>query len=134
MRLEAAGERPQVHRRPDGEQVNRPEAVALRPRHRLDELVDAPQRLRIAVHHVQEDGVHQHAQDGAGRRIGQHVGPVCLPCRLRVARGDGEHLVRAQVQRRGQRRREPNAAVAVPAFPDGGVVDVDGGEEERQRR
>ena len=92
-----------------------------------EKAVQALQALDVLVEHVEEDRVQQVAEDLGRRRVAPALGPFGFRGARLVAGRDGEDAAGTQAEGRGQRRREADAAVAVP-----GVAEAHGRKEEGQ--
>ena len=91
--------------------------------------VDLAQLHRVGIQLIEKDRVEQRAGDLRRRRIRDDRRPIRLLARFRIARRDRDDPLGAEMNRRRERLRQPDAAVAVPR-----AVDFDRRKEERQRR
>ena len=116
---------PQSMNLPEDEEIDDPETVPLLLRQLFEQPVQTAETQRVLIQGVEKRRIHQEAEDLGRRRV---FGTQ--RCRLRrrwpVLCRDGEDTGRAEVDGRGQRRREPDAPIAIP-----GVFDADRREEER---
>ena len=129
LRLVFVGEPAQIHRGPQHQQIDVAKAVALVLGQARRQRVHLLKLQGIRVQLVEEDRVVEHAGDLRRRRISAHGRTIRFFARPGVPRGNGDDPPRAKVDRRRERRGQPDAAVAVPR-----PVDFDRRKEERQRR
>ena len=120
--------RPEIHRGPQHQQIDVAKAIALVLGQARRQRVHLLKLQGIRVQLVEEDRVVEHAGDLRRRRISAHGRTIRFFARPGVPRGNGDDPPRAKVDRRRERRGEPDATVTVPR-----PVDFDRRKEERQR-